>query len=141
MSAQQLIWDIPGGIHPAERKELSNRTPIQPAPLPKRLVLPLNQHIGAAAEPLVELGEEADPAGLVGVRREVIDRVALDLGPDDRTLLCGRVPISADEDFTLELLGRLHQPGPDHGAAPCGILGRLWAKAAAEWPETAGPEA
>lgn len=66
--------------------------------------------------------------------------IALDLGPDDRTLLCGRVPISADEDFTLELLGRLHQPGPDHGAAPCGILGRLWAKAAAEWPETAGPE-
>ena len=41
MSAQERIWDIPGGIHPAERKELSNRTPIQPAPLPKRLTLPL----------------------------------------------------------------------------------------------------
>jgi electron transport complex protein RnfC len=26
------IWDIPGGIHPAERKELSNRTPLQQAP-------------------------------------------------------------------------------------------------------------
>jgi electron transport complex protein RnfC len=51
------IWDIHGGIHPPERKELSNRTPIQPAPLPKRLVLPLNQHIGAAAEPLVVVGE------------------------------------------------------------------------------------
>jgi electron transport complex protein RnfC len=51
------IWDIPGGIHPAEHKELSNRTPIQPAPLPKRLVLPLNQHIGAAAEPLVAVGD------------------------------------------------------------------------------------
>ncbi|MDX1297643.1 MAG: hypothetical protein R3260_05280, partial [Pseudomonas sp.] len=38
--ADALIWDIPGGIHPAERKELSNRTPIQPAPLPKRLTLP-----------------------------------------------------------------------------------------------------
>ncbi|MCX4196649.1 ABC transporter permease subunit [Methylobacterium organophilum] len=34
------IWDIHGGIHPPEHKELSNRTPIQPAPLPKRLVLP-----------------------------------------------------------------------------------------------------
>nr|WP_233280181.1 electron transport complex subunit RsxC [Pseudomonas xionganensis] len=51
------IWDIPGGIHPAERKELSNRTPIQPAPLPKRLTLPLGQHIGAAAEPCVALGQ------------------------------------------------------------------------------------
>ncbi len=51
------VWDIHGGIHPPERKTLSNRTPIQPAPLPKRLVLPLNQHIGAAAEPLVVVGE------------------------------------------------------------------------------------
>ena len=53
----QQIWDIPGGIHPAEQKTLSNRTPIQPAPLPKRLTLPLGQHIGAAAEPCVVVGE------------------------------------------------------------------------------------
>ena len=52
-----LIWDIPGGIHPAERKELSNRVAIQPAPLPAQLILPLGQHIGAAAEPLVSVGE------------------------------------------------------------------------------------
>ncbi|MEH6483673.1 MULTISPECIES: electron transport complex subunit RsxC [Pseudomonas] len=51
------IWDIPGGIHPPERKELSNRTPIQTAPLAKRLVLPLNQHIGAPAEPVVAVGD------------------------------------------------------------------------------------
>lgn len=53
----QQIWDIPGGIHPPEQKTLSNRTPIQPAPLPKRLILPLGQHIGAAAEPCVAVGE------------------------------------------------------------------------------------
>ena len=57
MTAHERIWDIPGGIHPAERKELSNRTPIQQAPLPKRLILPLGQHIGAAAEPCVAVGE------------------------------------------------------------------------------------
>ena len=51
------VGGIHGGIHPPQRKELSNRTPIQPAPLPKRLILPLNQHIGAAAEPLVVVGE------------------------------------------------------------------------------------
>ncbi|WP_374417684.1 electron transport complex subunit RsxC [Stutzerimonas kunmingensis] len=51
------IWDIHGGIHPPEHKDLSNRTPIQPAPLPKRLVLPLTQHLGAPAEPCVTLGE------------------------------------------------------------------------------------
>ncbi|KJS73266.1 MAG: electron transporter RnfC [Pseudomonas sp. BICA1-14] len=51
------IWDIHGGIHPPEHKDLSNRTPIQPPPLPKRLVLPLTQHLGAPAEPCVTLGE------------------------------------------------------------------------------------
>ncbi len=51
------VWDIHGGIHPPEHKELSNRTPIQPAPLPKRLILPLAQHLGAPAEPCVALGE------------------------------------------------------------------------------------
>ena len=51
------VWDIPGGIHPAERKELSNRGPILYPPLPRQLILPLAQHIGAAAEPCVSVGE------------------------------------------------------------------------------------
>ena len=51
------IWDIHGGIHPPECKDLSNRNPIQQSPLPNRLVVPLAQHLGAAAEPCVTLGE------------------------------------------------------------------------------------
>jgi len=51
------IWDIHGGIHPPEHKELSNRTPIQQAPLPARLILPVAQHLGAPAEPCVTIGE------------------------------------------------------------------------------------
>ena len=53
----QQIWDIPGGIHPAECKTLSNGSPIQQAPLPRQLIVPLNQHIGAAAEPCVTVGD------------------------------------------------------------------------------------
>ncbi|SEJ86966.1 electron transport complex protein RnfC [Pseudomonas linyingensis] len=74
MTAAVKTWDIPGGIHPPERKTLSNRTPIQVAPLPKRLILPLAQHIGAPAEPCVAVGERvlkgqkiADAAGFVSV--------------------------------------------------------------------------
>ncbi|SEI68468.1 electron transport complex protein RnfC [Azotobacter beijerinckii] len=51
------LWDFHGGIHPPEHKALSNRTPIQPAPLPARLILPLGQHIGAPAQPIVAVGE------------------------------------------------------------------------------------
>ena len=57
MSAAAKIWDIHGGIHPPERKTLSNRTPIQHPPLPARLVLPLAQHLGAPALPCVTVGE------------------------------------------------------------------------------------
>lgn len=52
------VWDIHGGIHPPERKALSNRTPVRQVPLPARLVLPLAQHLGAPAEPCVIPGEQ-----------------------------------------------------------------------------------
>ena len=56
MTSLTIVWDIPGGIHPPERKDLSNRTPIQRAPLPRRLILPLSQHLGMPAEPCVTVG-------------------------------------------------------------------------------------
>jgi len=52
------VWDIHGGIHPPERKELSNRAPIQRMPLPAQLIVSLAQHLGAPAEPCVTLGEQ-----------------------------------------------------------------------------------
>ncbi len=51
------VWDIHGGIHPPERKDLSNRGPVQQPPLPARLVVPLAQHLGAPAEPCVSVGQ------------------------------------------------------------------------------------
>ncbi|WP_419810483.1 electron transport complex subunit RsxC [Bacterioplanoides sp.] len=51
------LYDFDGGIHPAENKTQSTQTPIQQAPIPAELVLPLHQHIGAAAEPLVKVGD------------------------------------------------------------------------------------
>ena len=47
------IWDFHGGVHPAENKTQSTQSPIAKAPLPSEIVLPLNQHIGAPAQPIV----------------------------------------------------------------------------------------
>ena len=65
------VWDMHGGIHPPERKELTNRTPIQRPALPARLIVPLAQHLGAPAEPCVTPGDRvlkgqkiADAAGV-----------------------------------------------------------------------------
>ena len=52
------IWDIHGGIHPAENKQQSLTGPLQAVPLPKTLVLPLSQHIGAPATPVVSIGDK-----------------------------------------------------------------------------------
>ncbi|MDO6806355.1 hypothetical protein Q4595_28115, partial [Wenyingzhuangia sp. 1_MG-2023] len=53
------------GIHPAENKQQSTRTPIRPAPLPALLTLPLGQHIGAPAVPCVAVGERVLKGQLV----------------------------------------------------------------------------
>lgn len=50
-------FTFPGGLHPPQHKYLSNQTKIVTAPLPQRIVLPLAQHIGAPAKPLVKVGE------------------------------------------------------------------------------------
>ena len=51
------LWRFHGGIHPPQHKEASTRLPIALAALPKELVIPLHQHIGEAAEPIVKVGD------------------------------------------------------------------------------------
>ncbi len=52
-----LIHPLRGGVHPAQCKTLSNQQPIQRAPLPKRLIVPLLQHLGSSTEALVNVGD------------------------------------------------------------------------------------
>jgi Na+-translocating ferredoxin:NAD+ oxidoreductase subunit C len=51
------LHDFKGGIHPAENKHQSTELSIAQTPLPERLILPLNQHIGAPARVLVSEGQ------------------------------------------------------------------------------------
>ncbi|MCS5581925.1 MAG: hypothetical protein NZ777_00270, partial [Pseudomonadales bacterium] len=50
-------WITPGGVHPPENKHQSLTQSIGKLPMPKKLVVPLSQHIGAAAIPCVEIGQ------------------------------------------------------------------------------------
>lgn len=52
----QKLWRFPGGLHLDGHKTESTATPVTAARLPKRLVLPLQQHIGAPAKPLIAVG-------------------------------------------------------------------------------------
>ena len=51
------LFKIRGGIHPDDRKSLNSELPIEELPMPDLLHIPLQQHIGAPAEPLVRRGE------------------------------------------------------------------------------------
>ncbi len=51
------IFDFHGGIHPPENKTQSVMEPIARAEIPAELVIPVSQHIGAPATPVVEVGD------------------------------------------------------------------------------------
>ncbi|WP_461515910.1 electron transport complex subunit RsxC [Porticoccus sp.] len=68
------IWDLIGGVHPPENKHQSVQQSIGTLPLPEKLVIPLNQHIGAPPKVLVNEGDYvlkgqalAEPNGMVSV--------------------------------------------------------------------------
>jgi electron transport complex protein RnfC len=52
------VWEIPGGIHPPENKTQSMQLPLGSLPIPPQLIIPLNQHIGAPAKPVVSVGDK-----------------------------------------------------------------------------------
>ncbi len=47
-----------GGIHPTEHKELSEHISLVRFPDPLNVVIPMSQHAGAPAEPIVEVGQQ-----------------------------------------------------------------------------------
>ncbi|MES9813404.1 MAG: electron transport complex subunit RsxC [Candidatus Thiodiazotropha sp.] len=51
------LFRIRGGVHPDDRKHLSASQAIEQLPMPPLLHIPLQQHIGAPAEPLLHRGE------------------------------------------------------------------------------------
>jgi Na+-translocating ferredoxin:NAD+ oxidoreductase subunit C len=48
------------GVHPPERKELTAQLPIRRMPFPDEVVLPLRQHAGKPARPLVSRGDHVE---------------------------------------------------------------------------------
>lgn len=51
------LHDFHGGIHPDENKLQSTQQEIRKADIPKELILPIAQHIGKKAKPIVNVGD------------------------------------------------------------------------------------
>src|SRR5512139_476582 len=55
-----------GGIHPPDKKELSKDKPVTATKPPKRVVVPLSQHLGAPCKLAVSIGQEVRKGEVVG---------------------------------------------------------------------------
>ncbi len=62
----QQLFRFKGGVKPPTHKTPSVQQPIGVAPLPARLIVPLHQSIGGAANPLVAAGERVRKGQLIG---------------------------------------------------------------------------
>lgn len=55
-----------GGIHPYDGKDLAKDKASEKMPLPKELIVPLSQHIGAPCMPVVKIGDMVKRGQLIG---------------------------------------------------------------------------
>ena len=65
------LWRFKGGVKLPGFKSLSN-TEVKQAPLPGKIILPLRQHIGEAAEPVVAVGDKVYKGQLVATSHSFI---------------------------------------------------------------------
>ena len=57
MAMAERLWPFHGGMTLPARKRLSTSLPLGSAGIPEYLILPLSQHVGAAAEAIVAVGD------------------------------------------------------------------------------------
>ncbi|MGN0324455.1 MAG: electron transport complex subunit RsxC [Oliverpabstia sp.] len=55
-----------GGVHPSERKEYSEHIALEKFPEPKTLVISMSQHLGAPANPIVQVGDTVKVGQKIG---------------------------------------------------------------------------
>ncbi len=94
-----------GGVHPPEAKGLTEHEPIVTLPAPRRVVVPLRQHLGVPAKSIVKAGDRvaegqpiAEPAGFISapVHAPIAGEVtAVGPGPHPGGFTCECVTIEA----------------------------------------------
>lgn len=118
-----------GGIRPYSHKSITRDLAIQPLPQPSRLIIPLRQHTGPAATPLVVIGDVVTAGQLIAAAREgmsapvhsALAGVVTDVGEGDGGAVT--IKVSAEQplaprptppdglDETQTLLWRIEQAG------------------------------
>ncbi len=114
------VWDIHGGIHPAENKQQSLQEPIHAAGIPPQLILPLAQHIGAPASPIVNIGDRVLKGQMIAEAKGFVS-----------------APVHAPSSGTVTAIESRLIPHPSGMSAPCIVIDT---DGQDEWIDHAGVE-
>ncbi|HED18489.1 MAG TPA: electron transport complex subunit RsxC, partial [Gammaproteobacteria bacterium] len=96
---------IPGGLHLDANKAQSLQQPLRACSIPEQLYIPLSQHIGEAAEPLLEVGDEVLKGQLVA-----------------RSPVYISAPIHASSSGKIVAIGDYPVPHPSGMQATCIVI-------------------
>ena len=99
------LWSFPGGVHLDDHKTLSNQGPINSARISKQLIIPLSQHIGQTAEPIVQVGDKVLKGQLLAHAEGNVS-----------------APIHASSSGTVTAIEERLVPHPSGLLAPCVII-------------------
>ncbi|MFP5507151.1 MAG: RnfABCDGE type electron transport complex subunit C, partial [Gammaproteobacteria bacterium] len=94
-----------GGLLLPDNKAQSSASPVRRVPLPKRLILPLAQHIGEPAEAIVAPGERVLKGQMIARARGYVS-----------------VPVHASSSGTVAEIAELPVPHPSGLRAPCIVI-------------------
>ncbi|MGI9229244.1 MAG: electron transport complex subunit RsxC [Gammaproteobacteria bacterium] len=103
--SDRVLHDFPGGLSLPTHKQITNHKPSILHPLPERMFLPLQQHVGVAATPLVKPGDTV----LKGQQIARADGYV-------------SVPVHASTSGTITDIGDYPVPHPSGLKAACFVL-------------------
>lgn len=99
------LWSFAGGLRLAGYKDLSTGTDIKRLPDPARVVLPLQQHVGAPAQPVVQVGDRVDKGQPVAEATSLVS-----------------APVHASVSGHVVDIGNYPMPHPSGIAEPCVVI-------------------
>ena len=111
-------WTFHGGLHLPEHKAESLTEPLSGIPLARRLVVPLQQHIGAAAETQVAAGDKVLKGQTIAIATQYIG-----------------APIHSPASGTVLEISEQPVPHPSGLSAPCVVIETDSEQQWAELPE------
>ncbi|MDH5447214.1 MAG: electron transport complex subunit RsxC [Gammaproteobacteria bacterium] len=99
------LWHFHGGLKLDGHKPISMQSTVEPLPIPPQLVIPLQQHIGAPAEPVVSVGDKVKKGQVIAEMQATVS-----------------APVHAPTSGTVTAIEERSIPHPSGMSAACIVI-------------------